>query len=248
MSAWSNHSGGNLDQVPRAEVARRLVARMTTPLLPDDYLHMLNPLWSARELRGRIIEVIPETHDAAPPVIKPGGGWNVSYRAGQYVGIGVQLGGKWHWRSYSISSAPVDNERRRRGGQWNIRAKAMPEVFLPEHLVRGLKPGTIVRLALPQGEFVLPDPPPANILFWTGGSGITPVMSMLRTLDRRGTMPDVLHVHSAPTRTSAIFREERLDMAKRHAGLRLIENFDDEDGMLDVDRLEKVCPDWKRRE
>jgi stearoyl-CoA 9-desaturase NADPH oxidoreductase len=39
-----------------------------------------------------------------------------------------------------------------------------------------------------------------------------------------------------------------LDMAQRHPGLRLIENFDDEDGMLDVDRLEKVCPDWKKRE
>ena len=224
------------------------MARMTTPLLPDDYLHMLNPLWSARELRGRIIEVIPETDDAATLVIKPGWGWNVPYQAGQYVGIGVQLGGKWHWRSYSISSAPVDTERRRRDGRLTITVKAMPEGFLSEHLVRGLTPGTIVRLALPQGEFVLPDPPPASILFWTGGSGITPVMSMLRTLDRRGTMPDVLHVHSAPTRTSAIFRQERLDMAMRHAGLRLIENFDDEDGMLDVDRLGEVCPDWKMRE
>ena len=59
-----------------------------------------------------------------------------------------------------------------------------------------------MRLALPQGEFVLPDPPPAKILFWTGGSGITPVMSMLRTLDCRGTMPDVVHIHSAPTMDS----------------------------------------------
>ena len=89
----------------------------------------------------------------------------------------------------------------------------MPEGFLSEHLVRGLEPGTIVRLALPQGEFVLPDPPPAKILFWTGGSGITPVMSMLRTLDRRGTMPDVVHIHSAPTMEAAIFREERLALA-----------------------------------
>jgi ferredoxin-NADP reductase len=248
MSTWSNEHGSPPGQTPRAEVARRLVARMTTPLLPDDYLHMLNPLWSARELRGRVIEVIPETNDAATLVIKPGWGWNVPYQAGQYVGIGVQLGGKWHWRSYSISSAPVEAERRRRAGRLTITVKAMPEGFLSGHLVRGLTPGTIVRLALPQGEFVLPDPPPVSILFWTGGSGITPVMSMLRTLDRRGTMPDVLHVHSAPTRTSAIFRRERLDMAQRHPGLRLIENFDDEDGMLDVDRLEKVCPDWKKRE
>jgi ferredoxin-NADP reductase len=129
-----------------------------------------------------------------------------------------------------------------------ITVKAMPEGFLSEHLVRGLEPGTIVRLALPQGEFVLPDPPPAKVLFWTGGSGITPVMSMLRTLDRRGTMPDLVHIHSAPTRESAIFRDERLALAERHAGLQVIENFDDEHGVLDVGRLTEVCPDWKSRE
>lgn len=129
-----------------------------------------------------------------------------------------------------------------------ITVKAMPEGFLSEHLVRGLEPGTIVRLALPQGEFVLPDPPPAKVLFWTGGSGVTPVMSMLRTLDRRGTMPDAVHVHSAPTRDAAIFREERLAMAERHPSLRLVENFHDEDGTLDVARLTDACPDWKDRQ
>jgi ferredoxin-NADP reductase len=129
-----------------------------------------------------------------------------------------------------------------------ITVKAMPEGFLSEHLVRGLEPGTIVRLALPQGEFVLPDPPPAKVLFWTGGSGITPVMSMLRTLERRGTMPDLVHIHSAPTRESAIFREERLALASRHSGLQVIENFDDEHGVLDGGRLTEVCPDWKSRE
>ena len=231
-----------------AEVVRRLVARMTTPLLPDDYLHMVNPLWSAREVRGKIIEVIPETGDAATLVIKPGWGWNVNYQAGQYVGIGVHLGGKWHWRSYSISSAPGTGGARRRRKTLTITVKAMPEGFLSEHLVRGLEPGTIVRLALPQGEFVLPDPPPAKVLFWTGGSGITPVMSMLRTLERRGTMPDLVHIHSAPTRESAIFREERLALASRHSGLQVIENFDDEHGVLDGGRLTEVCPDWKSRE
>jgi ferredoxin-NADP reductase len=209
---------------------------------------MMNPLWSARELRGKIIEVAPETLDAATLVIKPGWGWNLNYQSGQYVGIGVHLNGKWHWRSYSISSSPADGGSKRRGGRLTITVKAMPEGFLSEHLVRGLEPGTIVRLALPQGEFVLPDPPPAKILFWTGGSGITPVMSMLRMLDRRGTMPDVVHIHSAPTMEGAIFREERLAMAARHARLQLIENFDDRHGIFDVERLAEVCPDWKTRD
>jgi ferredoxin-NADP reductase len=230
-----------------ARFVRSVAARMTTPLMPDDYLHMMNPLWSARELRGKIIEVIPETRDAATLVIKPGWGWSLSYQAGQYIGIGIHLDGKWHWRSYSISSSPADRRTRRRR-RLTITVKAMPEGFLSAHLVGGLEPGTIVRLALPQGEFVLPDPPPAKILFWTGGSGITPVMSMLRTLDRRGTMPDVVHIHSTPTIESALFRDERLAMAARHVGLQVIENFDDRDGILDVDRVAEVCPDWLSRE
>jgi len=83
---------------------RGIVSRLTTPLLPDDYLQLVNALWSARELRGVVVEVVPETEQAATLVIKPGWGWSGQYRAGQYVGIGVQLNGRWHWRSYSLTS------------------------------------------------------------------------------------------------------------------------------------------------
>jgi ferredoxin-NADP reductase len=181
-------------------------------------------------------------------VIEPGWGWTASYKPGQFVGIGVMVDGRWHWRSYSISSSPADVGSRHGRGLLTITVKAMPEGFLSRHLVRGLDPGTIVRLALPQGEFVLPDPPPAKVLFWTGGSGITPVMSMLRTLDRRGTMPDIVHVHASPTKDSSIFRPERAELADRHPSLTLIENFDDEHGILDVEGLTEVCPDWRERE
>jgi ferredoxin-NADP reductase len=238
---------------PDADLLRSVAAHMTTPLLPDDYLHMVNPLWTARELRGKVVEIVPETDDAATIVIEPGWGWSADYQPGQYVGIGVNVGGRWHWRSYSISSAASgvetsQNGRRHRSRRLTITVKAMPEGFLSEHLVRGLEPGTVVRLALPQGEFVLPDPPPAKILFWTGGSGVTPIMCMLRTLDRRGTMPDVVHIHAAPSREAAIFRDERCQLAEKHASLRQIENFDDEHGRFGVDRLESECPDWRERE
>jgi stearoyl-CoA 9-desaturase NADPH oxidoreductase len=226
-----------------AGIARRVFARLTTPLLPDDYLHMLNPLWTAREIRGKVVKVIPETDDAATLVIKPGWGWSFDYQPGQYVGIGVSVEGKWHWRSYSLSSPP-----KRGQGHIAITVKAMREGFLSTHLVGGLEPGTIVRLALPQGEFVMPDPPPPKILFWTGGSGITPVMAMLRMLHRRNTMPDVVHVHSAPTEDQIIFRDELHELASTYDRLRLIENVDERDGILDVGRLAEVVPDWQERE
>src|SRR5215213_2851400 len=182
--------------------------KLTTPLHPDDYLRLLNPLWSSRELRGRVEKVVPETDDAATLVIRPGWGWHYDHRPGQYVGIGVQVAGKFQWRSYSVSSPP-----RRRGRTISITVRAMPEGKLSAHLVNGLAPGTIVRLALPEGDFVLPDPPPARLLFLVGGSGVTPVMAMLRTLDRRSqtrgrAMPEVVMHYSSPTEERMIFRDE----------------------------------------
>lgn len=229
------------------ERVRRAGSKLTTPLHPDDYLSLLNPLWSSRELRGRVEEVIPETGDAATLVIRPGWGWRYDHRPGQYVGIGVQVGGKFQWRSYSVSSPP-----RRRRRTISITVRAMPEGKLSAHLVNGLEPGTIVRLALPEGDFVLPEPPPAKLLFLVGGSGVTPVMSMLRTLDRRGTMPDVVMHYSSPTAERMIFRDELLELEAKHDGLTLHQLHTDTDGMLELAHetagLDRICPDWRSRE
>lgn len=221
---------------------RDLAGRLTTPLHPDDYLSLLNPLWSARELRGRVEEVVPETEDAATLVIRPGWGWDFQHRAGQYIGIGVEVDGRYHWRSYSLSSPPQRDRR-----LLTITVRAMPEGFLSEHLVKELRPGAIVRLAAPAGDFVLPNPPPARMLFLVGGSGITPVMAMLRTLDRRATMPDVLLVYSSPTEERMIFRDELRAMSGRHPGLRLHEQHTDYDGMFELGSLDEICPDWRER-
>ena len=124
----------------------------------------------------------------------------------------------------------------------------MPEGFLSSHLVSGLEPGTIIRLAAPNGDFVLPEPPPEKILFLVAGSGITPVMAMLRTLDRRGTMPDVVVAYSSPTEDRMIFRDELRELSEKHEKLELHEQHTDADGMLEMSDLERVCPDWKDRE
>jgi len=222
---------------------RKIGSRLTTPLHPDDYLRLLNPLWSERELRGRVEEVIPETDDAATLVIRPGWGWHYNHRPGQYVGIAIQVDGKFQWRSYSVSSPPE-----RRGRNISITVRAMPEGMLSSHLVNGLEPGTIVRLALPEGDFVLPDPPPEKMLCLVAGSGITPVMAMLRTLDRRGTMPDVVMHYSSPTKERMIFRDELQKLSEKHESLTLHERFTDEDGMFDLADLDEVCKDWRERE
>src|SRR5919201_3161056 len=78
---------------------------LSTPLLPDDYLEMINPLWSTRELRGRIADISHETADAATVVIKPGYRWP-GHKLGQFLRIGLDIDGVRHWRAYSLTSNP----------------------------------------------------------------------------------------------------------------------------------------------
>jgi ferredoxin-NADP reductase len=238
---------------PAWHALRSVAARITTPLLPDDYLKLANPLWSARELRGRVLEVRRETVDSATLVIKPGWGFSFDYEPGQYVGIGVLIDGRWRWRSYSLTSSPVTGATApatssRTTRTITITVKAMPEGFLSSHLVGGLSPGTVVRLAAPQGNFVMPDPAPASVLFLTAGSGITPVMSMLRTLARREQIGDIVHVHSAPTESDVLFAAELAQLADANDGYRLRLRTTRTEGRLDLSRLAEEVPDWRDRQ
>ena len=228
---------------------RTVAGRITTPLLPDDYLKLANPLWSARELRGKVLDVRRETVDSATLVIKPGWGFSFDYQPGQYVGIGLLVDGRWRWRSYSLTSVPEQHRGLGKGSRTiTITVKAMPEGFLSTHLVGGVEPGTIVRLAAPQGNFVMPDPAPASVLFVTAGSGITPVMSMLRTLARRDQLGDVMHLHSAPTEADVLFADELSELTGRHPGYRLQVRATRTEGRMDLAQLDEVVPDWRDRQ
>jgi ferredoxin-NADP reductase len=175
--------------------------------------------------------------------IKPGWGFSGDYQPGQYVGIGLRLDGRWHWRSYSLTSVP-----RRDENLISITVKATPEGFLSTHLVNGVNPGTIVRLAAPKGDFALPDPPPAKLLLVTAGSGITPVMAMLRSMSQRGHSADVVHIHSAPSTVDVIFHDELRQRAEDRQDYRLHLQLTDDAGHLDFEsELDGIVPDWKER-
>src|SRR4051794_41554009 len=99
--------------VPRPPSARPVLGKLrdrvlkvaelvTTPLLPSDYLDLVDPLRSGAALRGRIEAVRPETPDAATVVIRPGRGW-LWHTPGQYVRIGIDVDGVRQWRAHSIT-------------------------------------------------------------------------------------------------------------------------------------------------
>ena len=161
-------------RLPWRNRATRFAETVTTPLLPADYLDLFDPLRSGADLRGRIEAVHPETADAATIVIRPGADW-AGHMPGQYVRIGIDVDGVRLWRAYSLTHGP------RADGRISITVKAVPDGKVSNHLVRAPRPGTLVHLEQAAGEFVLPADG-GKFLFVTAGSGITPVIGMLRNL------------------------------------------------------------------
>jgi stearoyl-CoA 9-desaturase NADPH oxidoreductase len=219
--------------------ALRLVEFVTSPLLPSDYLDLVDPLRSGADLRGRIEAVRPETADSATVVIRPGRGWR-GHTPGQYVRIGIDVNGVRQWRAYSITSVLG-----RADGCFTITVKAIPDGTVSNHLVRRAQPGTIVQLDQATGDFVLPGTAPAKALFVTAGSGITPVMGMLRNRADDDAC-DVVLVHSAPTADDVIFGDELREMA-RTGRIRLVEQHTDTAGLLTADALAALVPDLAER-
>jgi ferredoxin-NADP reductase len=217
----------------------QLAERITTPLVPADYLDVIDPLRSGSALRGRIVAIHPETRDAVSIVIKPGRGWR-SHTPGQYIRIGVDVDGVRQWRAYSLTS-----DTARPDGCIAITVKAIPGGKVSNHLVRRATVGTIIQLDHAAGDFTLPAAMPSKILFLTAGSGITPVMGMLRNMAEH--IDDVVLVHSAPTADDVIFAGE-LRMLARQGRIRLIEKHTDADGLLTTAELGDLIGDLAERE
>jgi ferredoxin-NADP reductase len=115
-------------------------------------------------------------------------------------------------------------------------------------LVHRTTPGTVVRLDPPAGDFGLPAVTPLRMLFITGGSGITPVMGMLRTLRGRGTEADTMHIHSARAADDVIFGAELRTLARRQPSYTFFEQHTATAGRFSLGQLDQVCPDWRERD
>ena len=213
-----------------------------TPLLPDDYLELINPLWSTQELRGRIERIEQEDGDAVTILIRPSYEWP-GHQPGQYLRVGIVVDGVFHWRAYSLTSEPD-----RPDGWISVTPKLIEEGTVTPYLTRQVKPGSIMRLGGVEGSFVLADPPPEKILFVSAGSGITPIMSMLRSLDRGDLLDDVVHLHSARTEGDVTFGDELRDLDERHDGFHLHLRLTGTERRLSPEELDQLCPDWRERE
>lgn len=195
-------------------------------------------MWS-REWRGRIVDVRPVTHDMATVRIRPNG-QRPPHRPGQYVRLGVELDGRRHWRAYTITSDPGD-------ALLSVTVKRFGGGVVSGHLVHGARPGELVHLGDVEGTFVLPDPPPARVLLLSAGSGITPVLGLLRQLDRIGAMADVVHVACVRATRDEAFGDQLRALDARHPGYRLHVHRSAERGRITPAGVTALVPDWRER-
>jgi len=224
--------------MPRFRPLTRVASVFTTPREPEDFLWLVNPLSSSRQMRGIVTAVVPETAESATIHFRPGRGWQ-AHQAGQWARIGVEINGVRQWRSYSLTTAAGEDPA--------ITVTALGAVS--EALVRDTRPGDVLFLAAPQGDFVLPEHP-RPLLMLTAGSGLTPVMSMIRTLVRRRPDADVVLVHSSRTKADALFRGELRELGDEFPGLRVVHWFTGERGRIDLSStrdLDETCADWRGR-
>ncbi|MDI6912284.1 ferredoxin reductase [Nocardioides sp.] len=224
---------------------RQVAEAAVTPRDLGDVLDHFHPLRRGTDLRGRVVEVRPETAASATLVIKPGRDW-AGHVPGQYVRVGVDVDGVRLWRTYSLTHGP------RADRCISITVKAIPDGVVSNHLVGRVRPGQMIQLGQAAGEFVLPQPIPAKLLLVTAGSGITPVIGMLRNLFSRAERPatDIVLLHSALSRSEVIFGEE-LRRYGAAGWLRLVELHTDTHGLLQVadpeSGLDRIVPDLAER-
>ncbi len=231
---------------PNVSFVRQQVSRigraLTTPLLPDDYFALIKPRWSTRELTGCVVRVRRETPDAVTIVVKPDFK-HPAHKPGQYLRLGMEVNGIRHWRAYSITSDPDHPE-----GVVSVTVKLTEGGKMSPVFVQQVQPGQQVFLGEIEGEFTLPEPYPKKTLFVSAGSGITPIMSMLRELDRRNALDDAVHIHSARDEDDVIFGRMLRRLAKRRDGYQFIEVHTSNVPRFTPKDLDKHCSDWAERE
>ena len=242
---------------PMAEriLGSRALAALTSPHGVDRYLEQINPMWAATEVRARIVDIRRETdgeHPVATITLQPTSTWR-GHRAGQYVQVGVEINGaRRTTRCFSISSAESNP-----GEQFSITVRAHDEAKpgqqrVSRFLVREAEPGQIVHLSQAEGQFTLTESPatPTNneLLMISGGSGITPVMSQIRTLlrdgyDGRANRKKVTFLHYARSAEDQIFAEELNRISWQDNGIDVHLRHGDE--FFSAEALARLVPDFR---
>jgi ferredoxin-NADP reductase len=208
-------------------------------------LRGLHPMLSLTDVRARVVRIVDETADTKTFVLQPNALWHGRHgergpRAGQFVQLRLEINGRRVERIYSLSSRPgarllAITVKRQAGG------------LVSPHLHDHLKVGDVITISQAKGDFTLPTQLPAKILLLSAGSGITPVMSMLRDLQARKYQGDVVFMHVCRNPDELIFAKALQSIADGFPELSLLVHFDDSEGRFTAETLKSAVPDLAER-
>ena len=190
-----------------------LVEALATPHGVDRYLELVNPMLTVRELRAQVTAVRRPTPDSVTLTLRPTRQWR-GFQAGQFVQLSVDVDGVRRTRCFSPACS-----QHRADGRIELTVKAHADGVVSQYLYRHAAPGLVVGLSQADGTFRMPTARPERVLFVSGGSGITPVMSMLRTLCDEGFGGEVAFLHYADTAGDIAYGAELRAMAAEHANV-----------------------------
>ena len=194
-----------------------------------------------------IRDVVRETHDCISVSFKvpEALGETFAYRAGQYVTLRAEVGDRELRRSYSLCSAPHENELR-------VAIKRVDGGMFSQWAHMLLRPGDSIDVLPPDGHFVYESQPDRarHILLLAAGSGITPVFSILKTALETEANSRVTLVFGNRRVKDIIFREQIEDLRDRHlARFQLIHSLSGEvqeapiaNGRIDGAKIASLIP------
>lgn len=181
-----------------------------SPAMFDFWASRLSPSASWDRPLARVVSRRAESGDAVTLVLAPNRHFQ-GFRAGQHVNVGVEVDGVRHTRSYSPSDAP------RADGRVSITVRHVPGGKVSSQLCLHTKVGDVLELGPGYGGMTAFDGPR---LFCAAGSGITPLMSLVRTAVQSKSALDLDLVYWARHRAELCFADELRELSSRVPGLR----------------------------
>ena len=160
-----------------------------------------------------VIDIRPETRDAVVVTLRPQDGADFSFTQGQYLTFRRDFDGEELRRSYSICAGLDD-------GALRVGVKRVDGGAFSNWINGDLRKGDVLEAMAPMGRFFAPLDPDAarHYLGFAGGSGITPVLSIIRTVLSREPKSRFTLVYANRQISSIMFREELEDLKNTHLG------------------------------
>jgi ring-1,2-phenylacetyl-CoA epoxidase subunit PaaE len=158
---------------------------------------------SLEQIRSlQIVSKRLETPDTVTFTLVATDGQPFAYLPGQFLSILLEENGQEKRRAYSFCSSPVVD------GQPTITVKRVPNGAFSNWLFSHAETGAILQTTPAGGRFLLPEPLPARLIYVAAGSGITPVMSHLKSLLAQPDPPEILLLYANRDIQHTIFKRQ----------------------------------------